>query len=694
MRLKKICGCSLVATIYKKIKIFNAKEGIIMKKLAKFLMLPIALCTALGFAACQDNTTSSSDASSSSDPIISSSSETSSESASASSSSSEASSESSSSSAEETYVAPTTVEGAVSAAKKYADKVATGEGTFTTKDSANADAYVVSINYGLIAGKYFEYATETAYSNTDYRYAIMEDGNVYGVRMELEEIYNDDWTEVIETKQVPTVIPETKADNLSGYGFGIGDSLSAYGVENWISTLYAYAKAIPAANKTNVALSESVVDGKYSFAFDFATSIYYSVNVSFTLDDNGMLDSCSWDVSLWYYGQGKDDAGNWLMTEGEESVPAYNNWGSLQAAEFAWDTENEYWYLVSGENPWDSNETYAFIQSATGTVTDRATQYRVTSMSVKTAAGAALPKEMNMALGGDTLVLTMTDLLPTTAALTANNVEIVVDGENEYGLSAYQDWSDKTKINVNANSAGEYTVTIKLNGAKVASTTITVKKPLPTTLAVGVNSQYNDITTNGYLMYLGNSVKIVPILDNEYADGSVEITVKCGTTDCTGSVVTVVDGEITFTPNAATKYEITLESTVVDGLTATAYILVQNAPTYADILTGTYEVWGVDYDYDYNPTDVKIGTISFNDGKASITINVDTDYDDDREEYAAVYTYTITTTEDGESLEIELESGEGAVSFKVTEDYKLVVTYDYNYGTSWGEWLEDFETKK
>lgn len=661
-----------------------------MNKLAKFLMLPIALCTALGFAACQDNTTSSSDSSTSSEPINSS---------------------SSVSSSEEAYVAPTTVADAVATAKKNANKVVTGTGTMTTLDPSTEDSAETNVSYGLISGKYFEYVATGTYSKEEYRYALLADGNVYGLHVEYTAEWDEDYVNVVGfTDGSIYLVPETTAANVAGYGFSIGsdDFLAANGVENWLDAMYTVAKNIPAERKTNVAFSESVNDGTYTFAFDFAKELYYKVNVSFTLDETGMLDDCSWNVSIWYYGQEQDEDGNWLtMTLEDETVVPATSEGTK--ADFAWDTEKACWYLVDAEKSCDSYETFAFKQSQEGEVTDRASTYRMTSMSIKTADDEALPETLTMTLGSD-VILTMADVLPTTATFATNDISVVISGEDEYGLSAevsYYDWDlNETypdKIKITASKVGTYPVSIMLNGTKIASTTITVKKPLPTSLAVGAWTEDWGMYTStdisdGYKMYLGQSVTLAGIVDNQYASGNAEITIMItedhAADGCVTTTVTTTAGEISavcFTPITLGTYKVTMASTEAE-LTATATIEVVPAPLYQNILEGEYKVWD-------DMSDVEVGTISFVDGKATISLTIESfDWDawgDVSTTYTAVYSYTISGDSGSQTLTLTKDSGDGCISFMINDNYELIVTYDENFGTDFaGEFLTEFTTVK
>ena len=184
------------------------KGGIKMKKLAKFLMLPVALIAALNMAACQFITpapSSSSEAESSSSEVVENSSSEVVE-----NSSSEV--VDSSSSSEEVYVAPTTVADAVSVAVKNADKAVTGMATknSTTTSWGEAQTTVSNLTYGMIQGKYLE-TTMVTDPDSDpiteaFRYVLMENGSVYGVAY---DSYNDQWNVAYE----PTV------ENLKGYSF-------------------------------------------------------------------------------------------------------------------------------------------------------------------------------------------------------------------------------------------------------------------------------------------------------------------------------------------------------------------------------------------------------------------------------------------------------------------------------------------
>ena len=602
-----------------------------MKKLAKFLMLPVALFAALGFAACQPNTPTSSSSSqttggSSSSEVVdnSSSSEIVDN-----SSSSEVVDSSSSSSAEEVFVAPTTVAEAVAAAVENADKVVTGMATknSTTTSWGEPKTTVSNLTYGMIQGKYVETTMVTGPDSDDptteaFRYVLMESGSVYGVAYSSN---NDGWTAAYDST----------VEKLNGYSFNLGDSLTANGAENWLNTLYTWAKELPAKNKTNVALTESVDEGVYSFAFDYATSLYYKVSVSFTLDEKGMCDSLDWTAKIWYNGQTKDTLGNWLTTEVTDdegnvtNVPAGEDWNGVYVADFAWDVENECWYLVAKEDSWDDEHVWTLTQSAEGEVVDQASQFRITSLAIKDLEGNAVPAELTMVPGGDALYLVMADVVPAEAVFTANNIEAVVDSES-YGLSVAVGYYDDTTwdlvadgIKITAYGVGEYPVSITVNGEVVASFTVKVEAPLPESLDAAVYvDEYDTQTIDGtHSMFVGKAVTIIAKADNRFANANAEFTVVDASgeeVDCyTLTTVSTAGGEISaivFAPTAVGTYTVTLVSTVVDGLTATATIEVKAPADLNTILTGTYLI---------DNYGTPCGTIAFDNGVATIEVNMD-----------------------------------------------------------------------
>lgn len=548
----------------------------------------------------------------------------------------------------------------------------------------------------MIQGKYVETTMVTGPDSDDptteaFRYVLMESGSVYGVAYSSN---NDGWTAAYDST----------VEKLNGYSFNLGDSLTANGAENWLNTLYTWAKELPAKNKTNVALTESVDEGVYSFAFDYATSLYYKVSVSFTLDEKGMCDSLDWTAKIWYNGQTKDTLGNWLTTEVTDdegnvtNVPAGEDWNGVYVADFAWDVENECWYLVAKEDSWDDEHVWTLTQSAEGEVVDQASQFRITSLAIKDLEGNAVPAELTMVPGGDALYLVMADVVPAEAVFTANNIEAVVDSES-YGLSVAVGYYDDTTwdlvadgIKITAYGVGEYPVSITVNGEVVASFTVKVEAPLPESLDAAVYvDEYDTQTIDGtHSMFVGKAVTIIAKADNRFANANAEFTVVDASgeeVDCyTLTTVSTAGGEISaivFAPTAVGTYTVTLVSTVVDGLTATATIEVKAPADLNTILTGTYLI---------DNYGTPCGTITFDDGVATIDAAISSGWGE-AQQYNAVYSYVVSGEAGAQELTTTLTSGTGALNFDVNDDFALLVTFDPNFGTQYeGNYLSELET--
>ena len=604
-------------------------------------------------------------------------------------------------------VASMTFEDALASIKENSSKVKIANVGKTVVNESGETSTLISYEKGE---KYMHYS-ETTGVDTEYEYkeekwfSEMSDGSIYALwgNTDTEPTYNEN---------------EFTADVFNGYQFSLGYAVEAYGLENFIAGMYEYMSNDENMN-TNGEVFAVNSEGSFVMTFDYVSTLYYRVFIGFGIDENGMLVGGEMQVQTWWNNQTQDDEGNWLTTEVEvegedgttttETVPAGEDWSGTYVASHAWDTENEYWYLVGETDP-DETTVYAFEQLAEGEVVNNMMDYRMTSMKVTDAEGNALPATLEMETGA-TAWFNVTDVAPATASTKANKISVVLpeDAVNTYAMigdfytkatdyNTSETYTDAIKII--AYKPGTYNVSICLNDVEVASTVITVKNPLPKTLGAAVYTEewgnyYQAAMGETYSMFAGTSVVIGGMTDNTKADASTEIEVLDANgdeVDCwTPTTVNYGGNEfnaIVFAPTAVGTYTINLYSTIVEELEASVTVTVNEAPSLADILSGEYDVFD-------DMSGEKCGSVVFADGKATVTVSIQTGMDFETWEpifsdYVVVYAVDV----DGDNL-FTLEDGNAAIALKITDEFELVVTYDQNYGTPYaGNYLTEFATEK
>ena len=210
---------------------------------------------------------------------------------------------------------------------------------------------------------------------------------------------------------------------------------------------------------------------------------------------------------------------------------------------------------------------------------------------------------------GATFSMCFAEILPETAVLNLDNVEIIYDG----GDTSY--WNGT--IMLFGGSQGTYTLTLKTAQTTrtfaVEITAPSVTEIYPTVSENGIFADKNTHTV--YVDENGAASVIFSAGVNAYADGSFTATLAAGATGAT--LTDNGDGTYTLNITEVGTWEITITSKANAEISSTLTVTAAQAPTFdiSDILSGKYEVtfFGMTmYEITFNPiaADGTAGTVT------------------------------------------------------------------------------------
>ncbi len=426
--------------------------------------------------------------------------------------------------------------------------------------------------------------------------------------------------------------------NYLGYG------TSAYGAEGFVQALAYTAKTDP-----NGDLKTSYSDGAYNFSFGcpYSSWYFYTVNVSFVVNDGAMSDA---DVEIVQYGS---DA-------------------------FVTDDENGTTSLVEGAS-YDKRTLYTVEQTVgerTYTSPYNLDDFAATSYTLTDANDNPLDDIFTMESGVFTK-LKMTSVAPATANFAFDTPKITVTGGT--GLSVIFSNYDGPTLYFDASVVGDYTVEIKTK--KVTKTlNVVVEAPKPT----AVSLSYYTVSPNGYDWaevsdksmsgYAGVTYYLNPAVSPYSASQEVTALVD-GTVEnftLTKTDIYLYEGSTTpvttyaFTASKAGSYPITFASAVDDTISYTVIMNIAAAPTFKDVL-------GVDCGFAYRDNGEVKYTFSFGftdetGANGSVSIK---DVQNDKTESA---TYVITKNENTGLYDFTLTHVDGD---DLISSFKLYMGSDY-----------------
>ncbi len=556
-----------------------------------------------------------------------------------------------------------------------------GEYTVTISDGTNEVSYTVTVNKVVLTiAQAIAKAEENKGKISEGAIDITEQGFTDEITFAFGDNYftyhkKDAWDEVSEyhysLDQYEEILGiaiengeagaawDATVDNLDGYGYrAFGYDYTYYGVEALVAALYETF-----AEGTNA--TESVEDNTYSFAYDYKVFSYtndwdyetpvdiynfYAVSCSFTLADDETIAAATVSISTYY----------------NDSV-VVNEDGTWAPA------------VVEGEAaPADSTMVYEVSQTSG----ERTAVNNYSEESIKVSAYDLIKDGEVLAEGSYTIdagysngyELEIGNVAPSTALMGMNEVITSVTdalGQESEGLSAYYStWSNT--LTIYGTNEGTYTVTVTINEVtKTYEFTVTV--PNPTSVFVEVYADtgagYSSFTEySTYTMYRGTTV---------YFKGATPASTKEGWTITPARNVlssgiftedVTMDGEIcvSYNPLANGTYQFQVASTADPSVTAIFTLEVVDAPSIAEILSGTH-------DYNYGTATLEFSPVSEGATEGFVSFEYSA-YDPmvwDWVSYSGSYVYryadgAITLTPSG-SYDFTLE-------LSISENYKVVAT--------------------
>lgn len=401
---------------------------------------------------------------------------------------------------------------------------------------------------------------------------------------------------------------------------------SYYGAENFLAGLYAVAEV--EANGDTIMNKPKTVDGvtTYSFSFgyvqeyipiegtDRSDGLFCKINVSFTLKDTYELDTLTAKCLTYQNSYDTDEfCWNYDNNSGYASInPGY---------EF---DERVFDGYGDGINPDDEplpkatvvREIITIKQTSKVEAEDQGWKDpdNIPTKNPKIASSFSL-KYGSVEITDDyvienidvgtTVSLTINDIQPSTADLatvdkptfwlvtSSGEVEIDYSTINSRKANAIYIASSKT-IKVKCNLGGVVTILIKT--AQVTKTVkLNYKFIAPTSLTPSVNEYFNGSYTwsqkSSTEVYVGQPLRFtaaVPVGETSSADSSFIATV----TSSNASNAKIEDTDNAdvklFTSDTAGTYEITIKSTLNEGVTCKITVTVKEAPSMNTLLSGTY----------------------------------------------------------------------------------------------------------
>ena len=434
------------------------------------------------------------------------------------------------------------------AAKADITKIAGGKLTTTSESEwsdEGGDVTVSDYDYGT--GVF--HMTGSDWSGDYDLYLVYDtDGSIVAIKRNSENELSRD-TVTYEIASLPFM-------NYLGYG------TTAYGAEGLVQALAYTAKTDP-----NNDLKTSYSNDTYNFSFGcpYSSWYYYTVNVSFVIDDGAMTNA---GVEIIKYGS---DA---FVTDDENGITSL-----VEDASF----EERTLYTVEqtvGERTFTS--PYNLDDFA-------ATSYTLTDTN-----DVPLDDIFTME-SGDFTKLKMTSVLPATTNFAFDTPKITVTGGT--GLSVTFGSYDGPTLYFDASETGNYTVEIKTR--KVTKTlNVVVEAPKPIAISASCYTvspngyEWSDITDKSMSGYAGVTYYLNPSVSPYSASQEVVATVDAPEEDCTlvktnlymyeGSTTPVIT--YAFTASKAGSYPVTFTSAVDSNISYTVIVNVAETPTFKDIL--------------------------------------------------------------------------------------------------------------
>lgn len=383
------------------------------------------------------------------------------------------------------------------------------------------------------------------------------------------------------------------AEYLNGYYFdgrtlAYADDALAYGPVDFIDALYF----IGSANANNDFVEGISDDGVYYFNFGYYAEYYglFVVEVTFVLDaETGIMSLATVYVNNYVDGsyvaeEQLDESGAPILDENELPVVYYT------AAEDAEPSYTHDYAIKQSVEPYSSSFAPESIFPTSFDILD-AEDNVLTSATVYAGVrdilfvGNVAPITANVDLAGFTFSAVDAD---------GNAIESV-DYDSEY-LWLFAD--DEGNISVFGKAAGTYKVTVTC-GTISKTIDVTVEIPVPEEIDPQVITPnawggYDEVISYESYVYEGSEILLNIGIENSYCDSSFTAAITSANAADAAIEAVVIDNDgiettvYKFSSSVAGSYTVTFTSSVNPEATTTMTITVEEAPSVADILVGTY----------------------------------------------------------------------------------------------------------
>ena len=419
-------------------------------------------------------------------------------------------------------------------------------------------------NYGNVTNYIYEFGQGylKSASGTDewgydtYHYELQEDGSVFGVNE------YEDWD---GSMVVGPAYGDLTENHVKGVDFSslLSYSVELYGIEAVASALAELGQSETATNHETVVSSCPSCGSHYAYSFYFEyiyeNFYYYCVSVSFGLSASESIAMLDVTVDAYYSEENVmvDENGNVIGKNPEATAPDFTR--TLTAVQE------------------DGERTATMPYPKASLVFE---SYDVVDENGNDVNGSTVNATM-----GNGISLNVVNAKPETASPSIDEIQVLAtDAEGFETYSVYGSYYEGV-VTINAYKAGTYTITISSANVE-KSFTLVVEPAKVTSFAPAVydESWWDFVEKSEVNVYTNVSVEFRAIV-NEGADAGYTAALKVASENAEVSEVWEAHQFVATVPGT---YVVVLTSTADATFTAELTINVEDAPSVAEMLTGTY----------------------------------------------------------------------------------------------------------
>ena len=443
----------------------------------------------------------------------------------------------------------TSIADAVAAGVKNADNVASGAAVIDNDGYLNEIAYEFGKNYTYVSSV-----------DGTYYYNLLEDETMFG----LYKYISFDETEVLELAYEPIVEYLAGADFRSVFSY----AYDVYGVEALVDTFAYMGQSENAVNYKELVPAELSEKMVYAFSYEiFMENNYYFVTVEFELDANTEAIKDVNVLMKGYYGVLNEET--WVYEVPTEFAETPDFTRVITASQVLGEQV--------AENPYSLDEifvnSFELLDSEGNTA---ATEYTVKA--------------------GESILLTLANVLPNTAILTVNPVNIEY---NDYDWTLGSDVYEGV-ITITPNAARTYVITISCGNA-TKEIIVTATQPSPESMITYVGEYVEGWWGGGYELVEGNvaetevgqslyvSAEVYPSkAEQAYSYALKEATENATIGESDPSDWSIPYGALTFSASVPGTYVIVFTSEVDPTITGEITVTVTESTKEPVTLDGTW----------------------------------------------------------------------------------------------------------